>query len=167
MTVLWTVTYSWYEWYSGWSAKDQRTDGIRKSSKRDGNQRKFYLGECPKYCHGTPPPGGGGHESWPCLGPKFAPKSFFTSPNTPEHFQNVLKRFSDVSGHLNYIFIIFWKIMIFCVFSLYTTTQGLHRNYTGIGYRPIQIPFSDKYSSPLVLNHHCSIKKRLYSLEPH
>ena len=101
--------------------------------------------------------------SWP----KICSKVIFY---IPKHSKTLSKRFGTFRGRQRTFkshFYNFLKIMIFCVFSLYTTTQDLHRNYTGIGYRPIQIPFLNKYSSPLVPNHHCSIKKRLYSLEPH
>ena len=86
------------------------------------------LRELPPILSSNPPPGGEGGLTRPYLGPKFAPRSFFTSLNTLKHFQNVLERFGDVSGHLNHIFIIFLKIMIFCVFSLIQ----VHRVYTGI-----------------------------------
>ena len=70
-----------------------------------------------------------------------------------------MERFLGLRRHLNHIF----RILGQNWFSVYLPFTVVQMDYTGItqefGYRPIQIPFWDKYSSSLVPNHHCSIKK--------
>ena len=118
---------------------------------------------------GSPPPLGGGGTlvTWPWYFSKMFLNIFL---NIPEHPETLLKRsgtFFGSQGPFKSHFLDFFEKLIFlCIFPR-GTTQDLHRNYTGIWYRLIQIPFLDKYSSPLVPNHHCSIKKRLYLLKPH
>ena len=94
-------------------------------------------------------------------------------PTSPKTSQNVFKLFLNkyssplVPEHhrtfLNHILGWLVKMDFLCIFPLHHHT-GITQE---IGYRPIQIPFLNKYSSPIVPNHHCSIKKRLYSFEPH
>ena len=53
----------------------------------------------------------------------------------PEHPRTLLKRFGTFlrpQETFKSHFQDFWSKLIFCVFSLYGSTKGLHRNYTGI-----------------------------------